>query len=82
VSRPGATSDVEHLRARVGELMPQAREELSELVAIPSVADPRLFPSSECTRAARWVADRFAGVGFDDVDLLETPDGSAAGVGA
>ncbi len=82
MSPPGAASDVEHLRARVGELMPQAREELSELVAIPSVADPRLFPPSECTRAARWVADRFAGVGFYDVDLLETPDGSAAVVGS
>ena len=82
MNRPGATSDVEHLRARVGELMPQAREELSELVAIPSVADPRLFPPSECARAARWVADRFAGVGFSDVDLVETPDGSAAVVGS
>jgi cysteinylglycine-S-conjugate dipeptidase len=82
VSRPGATSDVEPLRARVGELMPQAREELSELVAIPSVADPRLSPPSECARAARWVADRFAGVGFYDFDLVETPDGSAAVVGS
>jgi hypothetical protein len=43
-------SDVARLRARVGELMPQTREELAELVAIPSVADPRLFPSSECVR--------------------------------
>jgi len=82
VNRPGATSDVEHLRARVGALMPQAREELSELVAIPSVADARLSPPSECARAARWVADRFAGVGFHDVDLVETPDGSAAVVGS
>ena len=62
--------------------MPQAREELSELVAIPSVADARLSPPSECARAARWVADRFAGVGFDDVDLVETTDSSAAVVGS
>ena len=36
------------LRARVAELMPQAREELAELVAIRSVADPRQFPPEEC----------------------------------
>ena len=66
------------LRTRVAELMPQAREELSEIVAIRSVADPRQFPPEECLRAATWVADRFAGVGFDDVRLEETADGSSA----
>ena len=75
-------SEVEHLRARVAELMPKVREELSELVAIPSVADPRLFPPQECLRAAEWVADRFRGVGFDDVRLAETPDGSSAVIGS
>jgi cysteinylglycine-S-conjugate dipeptidase len=55
------------LRERVSALMPQAREELSELVAIRSVADPRQFPPEECLRAAKWLADRFAGLGFDDV---------------
>jgi cysteinylglycine-S-conjugate dipeptidase len=75
-------SEVQHLRARIAELMPKAREELSELVAIPSVADPRLFPAQECVRAAEWVADRFAGVGFDDVGLVETPDGSRAVIGS
>src|SRR5918998_5216624 len=76
------TSEVERLRARVAELMPTAREELSELVAIPSVADPRLFPPQECVRAAEWVADRFADVGFDDAGLVETPDGSSAVIGS
>src|SRR5215212_5414825 len=61
--------------------MPTARQELSELVAIPSVADPRLFPPQECLRAAQWVADRFAGVGFPDVRLAPTPDGSRAVIG-
>jgi acetylornithine deacetylase/succinyl-diaminopimelate desuccinylase-like protein len=75
-------SRVEYLRARVAELMPKAHEELSELVAIPSVADPRLFPPQECLRAAEWVADRFAGVGFDDARLVETPDGSSAVIGS
>jgi acetylornithine deacetylase/succinyl-diaminopimelate desuccinylase-like protein len=49
---------VETLRARIAELMPRARKELSELVAIPSVADPRQYPPQECARAAKWVADR------------------------
>jgi cysteinylglycine-S-conjugate dipeptidase len=75
-------SEVEYLRARVAELMPRAREELSELVAIRSVADPRQFPPAECVRAAEWVADRFRGVGFDDVRLVETPDGSSAVIGS
>jgi cysteinylglycine-S-conjugate dipeptidase len=73
---------VERLRARVAELMPRAREELAELVAIPSVADPRLVPPQECARAAHWVADRFAGVGFTDVRLAATPDGSSAVIGS
>jgi hypothetical protein len=70
------------LRTRVVELMPQAREELSEIVAIRSVADPRQFSPEECTQAATWVADRFAGVGFDDIQLEETADGSSAVVGS
>jgi acetylornithine deacetylase/succinyl-diaminopimelate desuccinylase-like protein len=69
------------LRTRVAELMAQAREELSEIVAIRSVADPRQFPPEECLQAATWVADRFAGVGFDDIRLAETPDGSSAVIG-
>ena len=36
------------LRSRVAELMGPAREELAELVAIPSVADARQFPPEEC----------------------------------
>ena len=70
------------LLTRVAELMPQAREELSEIVAIRSVADPRQFSPEECLRAATWVADRFAGVGFDDIRLEETADGSSAVVGS
>lgn len=75
-------SELQNLRARVAELMPKALEELSELVAIPSVADPQLLPPQECVRAAEWVADRFADVGFDDVGLVETPDGSSAVIGS
>jgi acetylornithine deacetylase/succinyl-diaminopimelate desuccinylase-like protein len=69
------------LRSRIAGLMGTAHAELAELVAIRSVADPRQFPPEECQRAATWVRDRFAGVGFIDLELAETADGSQAVVG-
>ncbi len=70
------------LRERIAGLMGQVRAELAELVAIPSVADPRQFPPEECARAARWVRDAFAGVGFADAWLAEMSDGSQAVLGS
>ncbi|TCM47842.1 dipeptidase [Kribbella sp. VKM Ac-2568] len=70
------------LRTRIAELMPQARDELTELVAIKSVADPRQFPAEECERAATWVLDKFKELGFSDANLQETADGSRAVVGS
>ena len=70
------------LRDRVAGLMDQARADLAELVAIPSVADPRQYPPEECARAANWVLDAFAAVGFADARLAETADGSQAVVGS
>ena len=70
------------LRTHITELMAQARQELAELVAIRSVADPRQFPPEECERAARWVLDKFAEIGFHDAHLEETADGSKAVVGS
>ncbi|HZG03811.1 MAG TPA: dipeptidase [Streptomyces sp.] len=64
------------LAATVASLMPQARTELAELVAFKSVADPAQFPPAECEAAARWVADALRAEGFQDVALLDTPDGS------
>ncbi|MDI3404702.1 dipeptidase [Streptomyces cavernicola] len=69
------------LAGRIAALMPRARQDLAELVAIPSVADPRQYPPQECRRAAQWVADAFAEVGLRDVHLAETPDGSHAVLG-
>ena len=66
------------LRTRIADLMPQARAELAELVALRSVADPRQFPARECERAALWVVDRFSELGFSDARLAETSDGSPA----
>ena len=70
------------LRERVAGLMGRVRPELAELVAIRSVADPRQFPPEECARAARWVRDAFAAVGFSDARLAEMPDGSQAVLGS
>jgi acetylornithine deacetylase/succinyl-diaminopimelate desuccinylase-like protein len=70
------------LRADISGLMSQARHELAELVALRSVADPRQFPAAECERAAEWVREKFAALGFGDAHLEETADGSKAVVGS
>ena len=66
------------LRDHIAALMGRARTDLAELVAIPSVADPRQFPRAECVRAAEWVSARFAAIGFADVGRYQTSDGSLA----
>lgn len=60
----------------VASLMPRAKEELTELVAFQSVADFGQFPRAESEGAARWVADTLTAEGFQDVALLDTPDGT------
>ncbi|WP_406728796.1 dipeptidase [Streptomyces sp. GD-15H] len=60
----------------VASLMPRAKEELAELVAFKSVADFDQFPRSESEDAARWIADALTAEGFQDVALLDTPDGT------
>ncbi|MFJ5096901.1 dipeptidase [Streptomyces sp. NPDC088557] len=60
----------------VRSLMPRAKAELTELVAFESVADEAVAPRSECEGAANWVADALRAEGFQDVALLDTPDGS------
>ncbi|MEW2399755.1 dipeptidase [Streptomyces sp. NPDC046862] len=60
----------------VASLMPRARRELTELVAFKSVADFAQFPRSESEAAASWVADALRAEGFQDVELLDTPDGT------
>ncbi|MDQ0935531.1 dipeptidase [Streptomyces turgidiscabies] len=60
----------------VASLMPKARVELTELVAFKSVADFEQFPKSESEAAANWIADALRADGFQDVALLDTPDGT------
>src|ERR1043165_8195410 len=70
--------DTSALREKVAALMPRAKDELTELVAMKSVADARQFPPEECERTAEWVRDRFAELGFTGMRLAETSDGSKA----
>ncbi|MEU4659832.1 dipeptidase [Streptomyces sp. NPDC023723] len=60
----------------VAALMPRARAELTELVAFRSVADFEQFPKSESEAAAEWIAGALRAEGFEDVALLDTPDGT------
>jgi cysteinylglycine-S-conjugate dipeptidase len=66
------------LAEAVRAAMPRARTDLAELVSFPSVADPQQFPPEECRRAAQWVADALTAEGLSDVELLDTPDGTAS----
>ena len=70
------------LRRRIADLMPVVRDELAELVALRSVADPAQVPPEECERTARWVLEKFADLGFSDAHLEQTADGSMAVVGS
>ncbi|MEV5547297.1 dipeptidase [Streptomyces sp. NPDC052309] len=60
----------------VASLMPRAKAELTELVAFKSVADFDQFPRSESEGAANWIAQALRAEGFEDVALLDTPDGT------
>ncbi|MEF9526680.1 dipeptidase [Streptomyces sp. RB13] len=60
----------------VASLMPRAKEELAALVAFKSVADFDQFPRSESEGAANWIAAALRTEGFQDVALLDTPDGT------
>jgi acetylornithine deacetylase/succinyl-diaminopimelate desuccinylase-like protein len=64
------------LAETVASLVPRAKRELTELVAFPSVADERVYPRAECEKAARWIVRLLQEEGFQDVELLETPDGT------
>lgn len=66
------------LRSAVADLMSHAKDDLAELVAFESVADPKQYSPEECEKAASWVLDAFAEVGLQDVAMSPTADGSMA----
>ncbi|GAA1733999.1 dipeptidase [Luedemannella helvata] len=68
----------EDLRTAVEDQLPRIRTELAELVSFRSVADARQYPPQECERAATWVRDRFGELGFTNLALYPTADGSKA----
>ncbi|CAM5344494.1 dipeptidase [Streptomyces narbonensis] len=69
------------LRKKVRTLMPRAKEDLTELVAMRSVADPRQFPPEECAKTADFLVRAFTEAGLRDMRRVTTPDGSDAVVG-
>ncbi|MDX3799510.1 dipeptidase [Streptomyces sp. AK04-3B] len=60
----------------VASLMPRARAELTELVSFASVADFDQFPRSESEAAVAWISAALRAEGFEDVAVLDTPDGT------
>jgi acetylornithine deacetylase/succinyl-diaminopimelate desuccinylase-like protein len=64
------------LSETVASLIPRAKAELAELVSFKSVADERQFPRSESQKAAKWIVDALRQEGFEEVSLLDTPDGT------
>ncbi|MFF8805723.1 dipeptidase [Streptomyces omiyaensis] len=75
------STDTAALRERVRALMPRAQEDLTALVAMRSVADPRQFPPEECARAADFLVRAFTEAGLRDMRRVTTPDGTDAVVG-
>ncbi|MFD3663750.1 dipeptidase [Streptomyces sp. NPDC058659] len=69
------------LREKVRTLMPRAKEDLAELVAMRSVADARQFPPEECAKAADFLVRAFTEAGLRDMRRVTTPDGTDAVVG-
>jgi acetylornithine deacetylase/succinyl-diaminopimelate desuccinylase-like protein len=65
----------------VSSLMGRARDDLAELVAFRSIADPDEAPPEECAKAAQWVVDAFTDAGIQDVRTYTTSDGSDAVAG-
>jgi cysteinylglycine-S-conjugate dipeptidase len=66
------------LRDAVNGLMGRAKDDLAELVAFKSVADPKQFPPEECHNAAQWVVNAFTEAGMDNAAMSRTADGSMA----
>ena len=69
-------SSVEDLRQRVGQLMPQAKVDLTDMVAHRSVHDPSFEGFADCDRMVEYTLDLFSEVGVNDVAAYPTSDGS------
>ncbi|MDN3029656.1 dipeptidase [Streptomyces sp. S.PB5] len=63
------------LAASITKMLPRARTELAELVAFRSVADEDVSPRSESEQAAEWIAGALSAEEFQDVRVIDMPDG-------
>ncbi|WP_067569825.1 M20/M25/M40 family metallo-hydrolase [Nocardia acidivorans] len=63
------------LRGTVGDLMPELKDLLEQLVAIPSIAFPD-YPKENVRRAHDLVAEELRKSGVDDISVLDLPDTS------
>ncbi|CAM2746024.1 dipeptidase [Skermania piniformis] len=70
------TSTEAALRTAVAELMPRAKRDLTELVALKSIADGS--QPDDCSKAAEWLVQAFTDAGLRDVRRSTTSDGSDA----
>jgi cysteinylglycine-S-conjugate dipeptidase len=77
-SGKGEPMSAETLRAKVRDLMPQAKADLASMVSFKSVHDAKQFPPAECQAMVDFVVTRFAELGLRDVRGHDTPDGSKA----
>jgi len=67
-------SNTEDLRAAIAERQPQAVEDLSRLIEIPSIAFPN-YDDAPVRRSAEVTAELLEAAGFAGVRLIELPDG-------
>jgi acetylornithine deacetylase/succinyl-diaminopimelate desuccinylase-like protein len=77
-SGKGEPMSAETLRAKVRDLMPQAKADLASMVSFKSVHDAKQFPPAECQAMVDFVVTRFAELGLRDVRGHDTHDGSKA----
>ncbi|MCU1645100.1 MAG: family metallo-hydrolase [Nocardia sp.] len=63
------------LRSTVGDLMPELKDLLKQLVAIPSIAFPD-YPEENVQRAHDLIADELRKSGVGDIQVLNLPDTS------
>jgi acetylornithine deacetylase/succinyl-diaminopimelate desuccinylase-like protein len=66
--------DIGEVRDRVASLMPEVREDLDRMVAIPSVAFPG-YDAEPVHRMSRETLSMFQQVGFGNASLQEVPSG-------
>lgn len=64
------------IRARISDLMPRARTDLTEMVGFRSVFDPAGPVPPDCDRMVDWLRAALTDLGMSDVEAHETADGS------